>query len=525
MTTKQFQLLLDDFLLESHERVTRVEELLLQAIEEPLSERPTLFEEARRELHTLKGNAGMMGLADLQGVAHALEDALGQIDPAEPDLQQILLLLDRFKSALSGVTAATEGSAVADEAQHARAHVDSASRTLGSVRVSFTVLDNLVDLLAEMVIFRNRLEDAVERGAGASVEHSAWEEVEKAHEALGKTLGFLQDRVMALRMVPLKTLFGSLRRIVHDEGVRTGKRARLDAVGGDTPMDKALLEVASEALGHLVRNAIAHGIEPPEQRGTAGKPREGAVCITALVNANEIWIDVTDDGKGIDQHELLRAAEARGIPFTAEPYDLLFQPGFSTRDVADVSAGRGIGLSAAAESVQRLGGRIDVASEIGTGTRFRIRLPLSVSITRALLLRVDDEDYALPLSSVIETLRLSPGDGHQLNRAGVFTWRHKVLPLLDLGFINGSSGSMRTQGYVAVIEADNRRRGLIIDDVTGIREIVVKALDETVGNPPGVSGATILGDGRVILILDPKGLVAISPSLDPQTSQIQEVHS
>lgn len=523
MTKNPFQGLLDEFLLESQERVARVEELLLQGGEAESGEHEGVFDEARRELHTLKGNAGMMGLTDLQSVAHALEDALGKVDAGDPDVEPLLELLDTFKSTLASLT--TEATDPSTARRAAESGTDTTLRTPGSVRVPFTVLDSLVDLLAEMVIFRNRLEDAVDRGGSAAAEHQAWEEVEEAQEALGKTLGFIQDRVMALRMVPLQTLFGSLRRIVHDEAFRTGKEARLDTVGGDTPMDKAMLEVASEALGHLVRNAIAHGIEPPRARLEAGKAIEGTVRVTALVNANEIWIDVADDGAGIDRITLLHAAEERGISpgGHADAYDLLFQPGFSTRAAADIAAGRGIGLSAAAEAVERVGGRIEVSSEVGVGSRFRIRLPLSVSITRALLLRVDSEEYAMPLSSIIETLRFSAGDGHQMNNAGVFRWRGNVLPLVDLGFVNGSATAIRDRGFVAVIEADTRRRGVVVDDVTGIREIVVKALDATVGSPPGISGATILGDGRVVLILDPKGLVSLSPRLEPNDAEMQEV--
>ncbi|MFZ2493991.1 MAG: Hpt domain-containing protein, partial [Thermoanaerobaculia bacterium] len=347
MSTEAFQGLLDDFLLESQERVTRVEELLLQASDAAAGDREALLDEARRELHTLKGNAGMMGLEELQSVAHALEDSLADLGNAD-DFQPLLALLDTYKASMDGLKGATAETQAQAE-RRPDAGVEATSRTPGSVRVPFTTLDDLVDLLAEMVIFRNRLEDAVGRGASAAEDRQPWEEVEEAHEALGKTLSFIQDRVMGLRMVPLKTLFGSLRRIVHDESRRTGRLARLDTVGGDTPMDKALLEVASEALGHLVRNAITHGLELPRDRQLAGKPTEGTVRLTALVNANEVWIDVLDDGQGIDRAKLLRTAEERGIAVGtgADVLEVLFEPGFSTREVADVAAGRGIGLSAA----------------------------------------------------------------------------------------------------------------------------------------------------------------------------------
>ena len=455
----------------------------------------------------------MMGFRELQLAAHRLEDQIDALDRSEPRVDALLLRVDEFRSMLrraeGGGSSAEHGSTGASAAK-----AQDESLHLRSVRVPFAALDELVDLLAEMVIFRNRVDDALIRSR--SDRRAAWDDVEEAHDALGKTLTSIQGRIMAIRMVPLQTLFGPLRRIVHDESTAAGKRVTLAVAGGDTPMDKALLECASEALGHIVRNAVVHGIELPERRIRAGKPAEGTVRLTATAHAGEVVVTVADDGAGIDRAEVVRMANARGIdPREVEdPLELLFRAGFSTRLDADVSAGRGVGLSAAVEAVFRLGGHVTVASEPGRGTAFRMRLPLTVSITRALLVRVDGDEYAIPLAAISESVRLREGDRHLINGASVFEWRGAVLPLLDLGVVMDSGATPRERGFVVVLEADNRHRGLIVDDLTGMREIVVKSVGEVGGVPRGISGATILGDGRVLLILDPRSLVAMTPAVD-----------
>jgi two-component system chemotaxis sensor kinase CheA len=509
MKTHGFDGLLDDYLLDARERLARIEDLLLNMQEAQPAERERMLIEAKRELHTIKGNSGMMGFKKLQKLAHEMEDDLESLDMETADLSDLLRKLDRFAPFLMEVNEESES-----EAEGMQENADRLRRQIQtSVRVPFSALDELVDLLAEMVIFRNRLYEAITKGHIMESQEQAWEEVEKAQESLGKTLDFIQDRIMRLRMVPLGSLFGNLHRIVHDECERTGKEAIFEAKGGDTPMDKALLEIASEALGHIVRNAVIHGIEHPNYRTKAGKQAKSRILLTAAVQANEVFMDVTDDGAGIDLEILAEAAKKEGIeiPSREALYSLLFSSGFTTREGTDISSGRGIGLSSAYAAVQRLGGAIEVDSELGVGTRFRLRLPLSVSIMRGIVIKADNNEYVLPLTSVIESQRFLNGDGHQINHSGVFTWRKKVMPLLDLGYTFGTAKNMRDKGYVVVIESGDRQRGLLVDDISGIREIVVKGLDPTVGSPQGISGATILGDGRVLLILDPPGLIGLSP--------------
>jgi two-component system chemotaxis sensor kinase CheA len=317
-------------------------------------------------------------------------------------------------------------------------------------------------------------------------------------------------------MVPLATLFRSLRRMVHDEAVRTDKEAAFETAGGETPLDRGLLEVASEALGHLVRNAVIHGLETPEERLRAGKPR-ATVRVAAEADTREVRIDVVDDGRGIRRDELLAEADRRGLVLAAgaDPVALLFQAGFSTHGEADLGAGRGIGLAAVQEAVSRRGGRIEVFTEEGAGTLFRLRLPLSVSIIRALLVASDGEDYALPLGAMEEAFRLDAGQVHDINGGMVLARPGGLLPLLDLGYCLGTSAVRRRSGYAVVLGADGARRAVGVDGIQGIRELVVKRLDPWVGRHPAVAGSTILGDGRAVLLLDPAGLAGLSPLAAP----------
>jgi two-component system chemotaxis sensor kinase CheA len=520
MDEQVFRALLEEFYLESKERLDHIEQVLLVVEGADVERRAELLVEAKRELHTLKGNSGMMGLSELQGLAHRIEDQVAELRPeaiAGAVVRELLAGVDEFRVLLDRACGraeeTTEEVGLAEEEEAAPALQE-------SVRVSFAALDSLVDLLSEMVIFRNRLAEALGHGLGKLPKGERlqpwWHEVEEAHQILHRTLGDIQAGIMRLRMVPLGSLFAQLKRIVFDESTAAGKRVELTTTGGDTPLDKALLEVASEAMGHLVRNAIVHGIEAPEARVAAGKPATGTLTLAALAQAEEVVIDISDDGRGVDRDALLAAARRRGIEVSegADLGTLLSLPGLSTRETADRSAGRGMGMTAVMESVRRRGGQVEVFSVGGEGTRFRLRLPLTAAIVRALLVEVDRELYALPLLAVQETIRLQPTARHTMNQASVMRWRGGLVPLLDLGIAFATSQKPRGEGYIVVVEAEGKRRGLLIDGIAGIRDVVVKPLDEVTGQTQGLAGCTILGDGRVVLILDPTGLIMLSPFLE-----------
>jgi len=545
--------LLRDFESEAQERLERLEDLLLAAPSAAPGGVRELVDGIRRELHTLKGNAGMMGLGDLQAAAHAMEDLVADLESRRPRVERLLAALDRLRILLKAVVVAGTGPAAP------AAPAGGAGTEVGSgVRIPFATLDSLVDLLAEMVIARGRLAEALahtralRRGGDAG--QDAWSEADEAHERLEGVLEELQQGVLRLRMVPLGSVFRQLGRIVHDTAAQEGKRVRLLVEGGDTAIDKALLELAGEALGHLVRNAIIHGIEKPAERRRRGKDESGTLRLAAHATAREVLIDVEDDGRGV-QIDALRAAAARAgapqpgsepalvsgtaatdaMPDGAAPaagsaqaagaaegtagaatagadvLELLFLPGLSTRAQADLGAGRGIGLAAVKRAVERRGGQVEVASEAGRGSLFRLRLPLSASIARALMVRSDGSQYALPLRAVLESRRLETGDLHEINGGGALRWRGQVIPALDLGCTFGTASLRRREGHAVIVEERGRTRALVVDQVLDIREVVVKTLDRLLAELPGVAGSTVLGDGSAVLVLDPAALVAMSP--------------
>jgi two-component system chemotaxis sensor kinase CheA len=512
MISEGMEGLLGEYVLDATERMTNVEQLLLSVDELVDADRASCLDRLKAELHTLKGNSGMMGFTELQEIAHAMEDHVAELGQRRIDVSLLLEALDEFRNAFQAHTKVESPESLDGDREQV---------IQGSVRVPFTALDSLVAQLAEIVIVRNGLYDVIESGDGLdptgdeylTQSKRAWGELHSAYDSLRRTLDIMQNSILQLRMVSLGTLFGSLKRIVHDETAKTGKEVSLQTSGGDTPLDKALLELANEVLGHLVRNAVVHGLESPDVRESSGKPREGIVRVDAAARGDEVWIDVSDDGGGIDWESLRRSAATKGVDLesVADEQAIIFHPGVSAKGDADMSAGRGVGLSAVLDAVRRQGGEIDVSSKNGQGTAFRIRLPLNVSIARVLLISVDDEIYALPLVNVVESRRLQAGDGHELNHAGVLQWRDSVISLLDLGHHFETASTIRDQGYVVVIEANGKYRGLVTDEIRGIQDVVVRMLDPTVGKPPGVAGSTVLGDGRPILILDARRLADIEP--------------
>lgn len=498
---------LADFLEEAGELVDTVERALLRLPGGAEEERPAILESVLRDLHTLKGNAGMMGFLELQQRIHRLEDAAADLDPLSPEVDPLLPELDRAREHLT-MARGSEG-----EPETAVPGGSLQDRLPSTVRVSFNALDALVDRLMEVVIFRNRLADTLEsrlKRAASPQARQVWRELSQAEAALARTLERLRSEIMTLRMVPLAGVFQHLRRIVHDESHTRGKQVDFRVEGGSTPVDKALLELASEALGHLVRNAVIHGIEDPEVRERRGKPPAGKLGISAEVHSEELVIRVEDDGSGIDVESLRRRAASQGLMPEGPTalFEVIFLPGVSSQAAADLGAGRGMGLSAVLKAVKRQGGHIEVASQPEEGTRFDLYLPLVVSIMGAVIVEADGEEYALPIAAVTETLKLEPGVRHEIHDTGILRWRGRTIPLLDLGSHFGTHQEPARQGHVVILEVGEKLRGLVVDQLAGLREIVVKSLDsEVLGQPRGILGSTILGDGRAVLILDPSGLM------------------
>jgi two-component system, chemotaxis family, sensor kinase CheA len=325
--------------------------------------------------------------------------------------------------------------------------------------------------------------------------------------ALRKTLKRLEGILMETRLLPIATVFGRFPRLVRDLAQAQKKAVKVVTAGGEIPLDKAVLDRIGEPLIHLLTNAVVHGIETPEERARTGKPAEGTIELRTTSESGRVVIRLTDDGRGLDEARIIAKAKALGLESqTADPEQwrsLIFLPGFSTAEEVSPLAGRGVGLDVVAQTIHELGGTIEVESLPGRGVRFTINLPLTLAILRSLIVEVDRERYAVPISHIAATVRTEPDTLHQVNQKGVALWRGDLIHVCDGGALLGTGAAPNgSRRFYIVISMGSRRRGILVDRLIGHQDIVVKSLDPTLGRPDVVSGTTILGDGKVACILD-----------------------
>ena len=333
---------------------------------------------------------------------------------------------------------------------------------------------------------------------------------------LGRITGELQEGVMQIRMVPISQIFSRFPRLVRDVSKTLGKKVRLEIEGQDTELDKSVIEDLLDPLIHCVRNAVDHGIEAPDDRVKAGKEETGAVFLKASNEGNLIAIEVGDDGQGIDVESVHRKAVDRGLIHPSkrlsdiEAFNLIFEPGFSTaQKVTDIS-GRGVGLDVVKRQIEKLSGSVSVWSNHGEGSRITIKLPLTLAIIQGLLIRVGSETYAIPITSVLESQRISADEIKLIDNYEVMSIRDEVVSLLRMDRLFGiSSDSDNTRHYVVVVGSEDKKVGLVVDSLIGEEDVVIKPLKDRFTNSPGIAGATILGDGRVALIIDVSQLLEL----------------
>jgi two-component system chemotaxis sensor kinase CheA len=362
----------------------------------------------------------------------------------------------------------------------------------GSIRVAVEKIDRLVNLVGELVITEAMLS----------------QQAAKAEGQLGGLAGLsdlarhtrnLQEAVMAIRMVPISAVFSRFPRLVRELSQRLGKEAEVKLSGEATELDRGLIERITDPLTHLVRNAIDHGIEAPQARAVAGKPRIGTIWMSAMQRGGRIIIEVRDDGRGLDRERILKRAAERGMTIAADASDqdvwrIIFEPGFSTAEAVTDVSGRGVGMDVVRRNIQLLGGSVELASTAGKGMSVTVSVPLTLAIIEAMTVGAAGETYVLPLASVIESrqvqadeIRGVAGQGHTLRV------RDEYVPVRRLG---------RGDGIAVIVEADGARAALLVDELIGQQQVVVKSLEANFRKVPGISGATIMGDGKVALILD-----------------------
>jgi len=526
------EIILQSFRDETEELLTQMEESLLL-----LESRPDdreLLASLFRAAHTLKGNASLLEFKAVTHALHSLEDLLdltrkGGIRVSAELISLLLQSVDITRQVAKGMFAGEDSllpahqeffsrlTQIANDSNLARTPlvsdtaasnesraISGGTKRSSSLRVDLGRLDRMLNLTVELAIAQGRMRRMLEERSSAS---AGGREVLDTHANLESLFLELQEPVMKIRMVPVGPMFHRFARSVRDMARKSGKIARMLAVGEDVEVDTTIFEHIHDPLMHMIRNSVDHGLESPGVRRAAGKDPSGKIVLEAFHDSGNIVVRISDDGAGLDTAKIVQHAKNRGLVndvsrlSESDIHNLIFQPGFSTADKVSELSGRGVGLDVVRRNVNALSGTLHIASVRGQGTTFTIRLPLTLAIIDGFAVRVDTETYVVPLSSVKECLEL-PAESHDCRRGGVINLRGEALPFLRLRDLFRTGQGAGARERILVVEHQGGRAGLAADELLGEQQAVIKPLGRLFQGIAGVSGSTILGDGRVALILD-----------------------
>lgn len=398
----------------------------------------------------------------------------------------------------------------------------SAARESASIRVDTTKIDAMVNLVGELVITQSMLSMI-----GQDVEGQVGERLQLAIDELQRNTREIQESVMSMRMLPLTATFNRFPRLVRDLAGKLGKQVELVLQGGSTEIDKSLIEKIVDPLTHLVRNSIDHGIEMPDKRVAAGKPEKGTVILSAEQKGGSIIISIIDDGGGLHRDKILDKARSNGLTVSddmpdSEVWQLIFQPGFSTAEAITDVSGRGVGMDVVRRNIESIGGRIDIESSAGEGSAFFIHLPLTLAIVDGMCVSVGKQIFVIPLLNIIESFQPTKQQLKTLGNDTVLYIRDQYWPLVPLyDFMEVEDAALSpTEGIVVLLESSKKRFGVLVDALVGQQQVVIKSLEEHYRKVAGIAGATIMGDGKVALIIDADSIATTYTS-----SQIEELLS
>lgn len=571
--------LTQEFIAESQDGLDRMERCLTELETRP-QDSQQLVGEIFRAVHTIKGTTGFLGFSRLEKLAHAGEHLLGSLREGllpvtEELISGLLRLLDGLRAILAlieetgseGTRASDEDSALiaelaalngessetphhdkaaqvisikADEDAAQPVPVGAAPATVESqsaassngdktLRIDVEVLNRMMNLVGELVLTRNQM-------LQSGVESTNFPELARR---LDSVTADLRETVMQARMQPVGNLFGKFPRMVRDLARTCGRDVRIEFSGQETGLDKSLLEAIKDPLTHAVRNAVDHGIESPADRVLAGKPAEGCLRLKAFHQSGSVVIEVADDGAGIAMERVLAKAVERGLVTSEqakemserEALQLIFLPGFSTAAAVTTVSGRGVGMDVVRANVEKVGGSVELESKVGVGTTLRLRVPLTLAIVPALVVRSGGQSFALPQTTLVELVYIPTRDKDKVvERVGaseVYRLRDRLLPMVWLDRLLGLKNSAESHGfYMAVLEAEGCRYGLVVDDLLAPEEIVVKPLSAVLREIGLFSGATVLGNGTLALILDIAATAAragVKPVMEEVEDQVTEV--
>ena len=573
--------LLPDFITESNECVVNSEAALLQLEEFPDDEEAvnTVF----RAFHTVKGTSAFLGLSRIAAFAHEAESLLSRVRDKEiayttacadlslrsADMMKALLVsvetglngdgtlpipdgYHELLDALAGYDPTRDTMADPDDIFPVSASTASTSRAPSAapstntttnitankarvesnadatIRVRTDRLDRLIDMVGELVIAQSLI--AGDDLFGAGKQHDLLRKVTHA----GKMVRELQDLSMSMRMVPLRATFQKLTRVVRDTASKANKTVQFVTDGDDVEIDRNMVDVLGDPLVHMVRNAVDHGVEGPDERVANGKPRLGVVRLHAYHASGNVVVELKDDGRGLHRDHIVKKAIEKGLIESdkgmtdSDVFNLIFAPGFSTAEqVTDIS-GRGVGMDVVRRNLETIRGRIDITSAPGKGTTFAIRLPLTLAVTDGMLVRVGEERFIVPLTHIHMSFRPEPSMlSTVVGRGEVVLLRGELLPIIRLHRLFDVTGAVQSplEALLMIVGDGDRRTALLVDELLGQQQVVAKTLGDGLGKVPGVSGGAILGDGRVGLILDVTETVALAQSHEPSPVRRDRQHA
>ncbi len=559
------QEIVQEFLVESHENLSRLDQDMVELESRP--EDAALLASVFRTMHTIKGACGFLGFTVLEKIAHRAEGLLallrdGRLRLNPPLVSLILEAVDATRSVLAQIEATgQEGSERFDQlidrleaaAQENRSRpvepnpaaappeqaalradpakpedetAKSSASADANIRVGVGLLDKLMDLVGELVLARNQILQFSTGREDAALNATS--------QRLNLITTELQENVMKTRMQPIGVVWNKLPRLVRDLSLSLGKQVHLEMEGAETELDRTIIEAIKDPLVHLVRNACDHGVEAPEARQRAGKPAQGVLSLRAYHEGGQVNIEIADDGAGIDVARVRQKAVERGLLSAElaqkisdrEAFNLIFSPGFTTAATVSNVSGRGVGMDVVRTHIERIGGIVDLSSRPGEGTTVKLKIPLTLAIIPGLLVTSGGEQFVIPQVSLLELIRLDSGSSEKrieyVHGTPVYRCRGALLPIAYLNDVLGLQPSRSGDAVsIVVLQAEDRQFGLVVDGISDTQEIVVKPLGKQLKGLTVYAGATILGDGRVALILDVPGIGQCSGVLAESQEQVR----
>jgi two-component system chemotaxis sensor kinase CheA len=551
MAKEEFKEILQDFISEASELLEELENDLVEL--EDKKDDEELINKIFREVHTIKGSSSFLELDKISTISHHTEDILNRLRKKEMEVSDgimdiLLEYVDVAKNIIVDIKTGrdtTEINEILNKLDQVKAgtyvpkgfrgklaeskglkqggkQVKAASQAIEqTIRVEVGRLDALMNLVGELVLNRNRL---VQLANELNIKYEDDIKVEQLLDTtsqLGLITTELQLAVMKTRMIPISKVFNRFPRIVRDMARELNKEVELILSGEDTELDKSVIELITDPLMHMVRNSVDHGIELPDEREKIGKKRKGSLYLSASQEGNHIIISVSDDGRGIDPEKIAKVAIDRELATPEEIARMekdeilgfIFKPGFSTSTKVTNISGRGVGLDVVRSNIEKINGIINIDSKVGEGTTLQLKLPLTLAIIQSLLVEVSGEVFAIPLVSIIETIKIKEEEIHDLEGREVLNYRTGVLTLIRISSVFDLEPTFSEYMYIVIVAVAERQVGFVVDRFIGQEEIVIKSLGEFLGSLLGIAGATIMGDGKVRLIMDPSGVIEIASKM------------